>query len=449
MIRPTPSFAFAIAILLLVPTDSAAQSTSSSANRLLLTDVHLVDPETQTVQQGALRIVGERIAEVLDAPPDNFSGRTLDLNGKWVLPGLVDAHVHSSGNHGPLMQKEQKLGIKGSAKAMLYSGVTAFLDLFNKEDHIFRLRNEQRKNGLLGADIYAAGPIITSPNGHGTQFPTTEPRTVSSAEDARRTVASLASREPDVVKLVYNPKQMKRAPSMGSMEAPTMRAVIETAENHGLKTIAHIGSWSGAIKTIRAGVDAITHTPRSPLPDSVVAAMKKQGTAWIPTLTVHTEAPLLVQNPERLENDLLQAVADPSLIAAYRDTSELPPQLTTTNPAKYRSPRLQAVQKAAEAGIPILAGTDAGNPGTFQGFSLHRELALLKDAGLSNWEALSAATTEPAQLLDAPFGLQSGDRANILVLHESPLEDIRHTQTIYRVIYRGKVVDRDSLLSGE
>jgi imidazolonepropionase-like amidohydrolase len=432
--------------LLFFPTSSIAQSSPNSSKDLLLVNARLVDLEKKTVHRGALQIEGDHITKVLDEPPSNFTGRTLDVEGKWVVPGLVDTHVHSSGNHGPLMKTKERLTTEGSAKVMLYSGVTAFLDLFNAEDYIFPLRNEQRKEGLLGADIYAAGPILTSPDGHGTQFPNTDPRTVTSPTDARETVASLASREPDVVKLVYNPKQMKRAPSMGSMEKPTMRALADAAQKHGLPTVAHIGSWKSAHATIRAGVDAITHTPPAPLPDSVVAAMQEQGTAWIPTLAVHTETPQLVQNPDRLDDELLQAVADSSLIAAYRDTSNLPSQLRNIDPTKYRAPRLNAVKKAAEAGIPILAGSDSGNPGTFQGYSLHRELVLLTQAGLSSWEALAAATTVPGRFLDAPFGLQPGDRANLLVLDASPIEDIRHTQDIHRVVDRGRVVDREALL---
>ena len=435
-----------VTALLLFPATSLAQSSTNADENLLLVNARLVDPETKTVQHGALRIEGNRITKVFDESPSNFDGRTVNVEGKWVMPGLVDAHVHSSSNHGPLMKKKEELTTEGSAKVMLYSGVTAFLDLFNAEDYIFNLRNEQRTEGFLGADIYAAGPILTSPDGHGTQFPNTNPRTVTSPKDARETVASLATREPDVVKLVYNPKTMKRAPSMGSMEEPTMRALVDAAQKHGLPTVAHIGSWKSAQATIRAGVDAITHTPPSPLPDSVVATMQEQGTAWIPTLAVHTETPQLVQNPDRLDDAFLQAVVDSSLIAAYRDTSTLPSQIRNVKPARYRTPRLNAVKKASEAGIPILTGSDAGNPGTFQGYSLHRELVLLREAGLSNWEALAAATTVPGQFLDAPFGLQPGDRANLLVLDASPIEDIRHTQDIHRVIYHGQVVNRSKLL---
>jgi len=440
----TPS-ALVLAALLLLPFGSTAQPSPDSTHQLLLANARLVDPASKTVERGAIRIENDRIAAVDEEAPPNFDGRTIDLDGKWVLPGLIDAHVHSWGNTGPAFQQRQMLQTGGTAKMMLYSGVTAFLDLFSPEDYIFDLRNRQRAEGFLGANIYAAGPILTCPNGHGTEYgiPT---RTVTSPDDARQTVDSLATRAPDVVKLVYHPYRTDRYPSMNRA---TMTTIIDAAHRHNLKTVVHIETWSGAHEAIAAGVDAITHTPPSALPDSTLAAMHRHGTAWIPTLAVHTELSHWIQHPKRLKKNLVRAVADSALLAAYRDSSGLPDGIRswTGRQAKHREIRLKAVQKGAEASIPILAGTDAGNPGVFQGYSLHRELVLLRLAGLSNWEALTAATTAARDFLDAPFGLQSGDRANLLVLNASPLDDIRHTQTVHRVIYHGQVVDRNRLLN--
>ena len=443
-------------ILLLLPLGSAAQPAPDSTTQLLLTNARLVDPEAKTIERGALRIDGERIAAVLDEAPARFDGRTLDLSGRWVLPGLVDAHVHSWGNTGPAFQRRQMLETTGTAKTMLYSGITAFLDLFSPETYIFELRNRQRTEGVrgaqsettsslpLGADIYAAGPILTCPDGHGTEYgvPT---RTVTSPDDARRTVDSLATRRPDVVKLVYHPYRTDRYPSI---DRATMTAIMEAAHRHNLRTVVHIESWKGAHEAITADVDAITHTPPALPPDSVLAAMREHGTAWIPTLAVHTELSHWLKHPDRLNDDLLRAVADSSLLAAYRDTSGLPGGIQSwiDRQDQHRQTRLDAVQRGAEAGVPLLAGTDAGNPGLFQGYSLHRELVLLRKAGLSTWKTLAAATTTPGRFLDAPFGLQTGDRANLLVLDASPLDDIRHTQKIDRVIYHGRVVDRSALL---
>ncbi len=441
----TPRFSLLLVALLVLPLGSTAQPTPDSTHQLLLADARLVDPETQTVERGALRIEGERIAAVLEEAPANFDGHILDLDGKWVLPGLVDAHVHSWGNAGPTFQEQQMLQTTGTAKMMLYSGVSAFLDLASPEDYILNLRNRQRSRGFLGADIYAAGGPLTHPNGHGTQYPGSSARTATSPWEARQRMDSLAARQPDVAKLIYNPNN-DRYPSM---DCATMEAGIEAAQTHGLTTVVHVETWAAAHQVVTAGADAITHAPPAPLPDSTLAAMRQQGTAWIPTLAVHTELSNLIQRPRLLKKDLLRAVADSVLLAAYRDTSGLPDQIRSwiDRQDEYQTTRLDAVRKAANAGVPILAGTDAGNPGLFQGYSLHRELVLLTQAGLSNWDALAAATTAAGRFLDAPFGLQRGDRANLLVLDASPLEDVRHTQNIHQVIYRGQIVNRSDFLN--
>jgi imidazolonepropionase-like amidohydrolase len=101
----------------------------------------------------------------------------------------------------------------------------------------------------------------------------------------------------------------------------------------------------------------------------------------------------------------------------------------------------------ADAGVTILTGTDWGNWGTIQGFSLHRELVLLVDAGLSSWQALAASTTLTGEFLGKSFGVMPGDEANLVVLDASPIQDIRNTQQIAMVIHHGKVVDRARLLA--
>lgn len=224
-----------LGLLVLLPTVSLGQSSTNSTNELVLADIRLVDPSTETVRQGALRIEGERIFAILESAPAEFGGQIIDLDGRWVLPGLVDAHVHLWGNTGPAFQQRQMLQTSGTAKMMLYAGATAFLYLFSPEDYILDLRNEQRAEGLLGADIYAAGPILTWPNGHGTEYdlPT---RTVESPADARRTGHSESTRSPDVVKLVYHPYHTERYPSM---DRATMKATVEAARARDLPPIVH------------------------------------------------------------------------------------------------------------------------------------------------------------------------------------------------------------------
>ena len=110
-------------------------------------------------------------------------------------------------------------------------------------------------------------------------------------------------------------------------------------------------------------------------------------------------------------------------------------------------PIQDAVKTLAEAGVTILAGTDGGNFGVFQGYTVHRELQLLVQAGLTPWAVLRSATTDAARFLDRRWGVEPGDEATLLVLDASPLDAISNTKRMHAVIQAGVVVDREALRS--
>ncbi|MFB3105779.1 MAG: amidohydrolase family protein, partial [Pseudomonadales bacterium] len=113
----------------------------------------------------------------------------------------------------------------------------------------------------------------------------------------------------------------------------------------------------------------------------------------------------------------------------------------------HRTGDLEVIRALSDAGVTILTGSDASIPGSFQCYSVHRELELLVDAGLTHWQALRAATTAPRDFLDAKWGVSVGDEATFVVLDGSPLDDIHNTQRIHMVVQRGTIVDRQALLS--
>jgi imidazolonepropionase-like amidohydrolase len=411
---------------------------------LLLKNAQIVDPASRTIVRGALVIRDGVIRDVLRSVPSKFDGQILDLNGKWVIPGLMDMHVHSFGNSAPQFQLDI-FGTEEAARRMLYCGVTGFLDLFMQEDQIFAARDKQRSEGLLAADIYCAGPILTCKDGHGTEFgiPT---RLINSPAEADSVIDDLVKRKPDVIKIVYD----HAAYWMPTIDRATMEAAVRRAGKHGLKSVIHIGTWQDAREAIEAGAECITHIHgNEDIPADLAALMKKKGIYVTPTMAVETDLPHIAADNVILDNPMLRAVASASTIDAYRgDTSAYDKRtknwlrtLIRIQPSVYRSVRL-----LNQTGVTLLAGTDVGNLGTFQGFSLHRELELLVEAGLSNWDALAAATTKAGEFLGVKIGMRPGDVANLVVLDASPVERIANTQKIAMVIHHGAVVDRDSLL---
>jgi imidazolonepropionase-like amidohydrolase len=418
--------------------------TTIHAQDLLLENARIVDPASRTIVQGSLWIHEGKIRDLMTSAPGTFDGKVIDLTGKWIIPGLNDMHVHSFGNIAPGNRMEI-LGTENAAKAMLYAGVTGFLDLFSPEDQILPLRDRQRSSGLPGADIYAAGPILTATGGHGTEYglPT---RTINTPAEAERAVTELAAKRPDVVKIVYD----HAFTMLPTIDRATMESAVKTATKHGLKTVIHIGTWLDAVVAIRAGESCITHAyGASLIPDELVALMKEKNVYECPTITVETDFLNMMQHRELLDRPLLAAVASHDVVDAYRgDTTKLDMRM------KYflgwqrasRANVLGSVKKMRDGGVRLLAGTDAGNPGTFQGYSLHRELELMVESGLTPWEALASTTTTAGEFLGRDFGMHPGAVANLLVLDASPIDDISNTQKIAMVIHHGRTIDREELL---
>ena len=411
---------------------------------LLLENARIVDPASQSVQSGHLLIQDGRIEAILESAPLDFGGQRIDIQGKWVIPGLADMHTHSFGNASPAASGGvQYLGTPGTAKMMLYTGVTAFLDLFSVEDAILRLRQQQRDGKLPGADIFCAGPCITANKGHCTEYgvPT---RTINNPQEARQQIAQLAAKSPDVVKLIYD----HAAGRMPSIDRPTLEAAIQEAQSNGLKTVIHVGTWQDVQDAAQAGASAVTHVPRGEIPAGLIELLRQRGVASIPTLAVHCDLANFAESPQLLQSRLLRSVTTEQLLGAYRDSSSFADRAKrwAESQKKTRQGVLKATGQLAQGGVRILTGTDAGNLGVFQGYSVHREMLLLVEAGLSPWQALAAATSNASDFLERPWGVRPGDQANLVILSASPIEDIANTQKIEHVIQRGQLVDREALL---
>ncbi|MCG8467143.1 MAG: amidohydrolase family protein [Gemmatimonadetes bacterium] len=422
----------------------ALSVTDLGAQDLLVVGGHVVDVESRSVRTENLLISDGEIVGTPTDVPAGFDGEIVDASGRWVLPGLVDLHTHSFGNRAPVEGAMEFAGTVVTSQRMLYAGVTAFLDLFGLEDQIFFMRDAQRENPTPGADIHAAGPCLTAPEGHCSEYgiPT---RLMSTPDEAREQVEELAAKDPDVVKIVYAP-----AGRMPSVDRATMTAAVLAASSHGIPTVIHVQDWDDIRHAALAGATAVTHVPEEDvIPDDVLALMAERGVASIPTLAVHLGVSGLTTHPEWLDSPLAVGVTSASIRDAYRSSEITPGARRWRDRQIETGPTiLESVRRMHESGIRVLVGTDSGNPGTIQGWSVHHELMKLVAAGLDPWDALAAGTTNAAAFLDRAYGVGIGDAANLILLDASPLEDIRNTQRISDVIHRGQRMDRDALKAG-
>ena len=312
---------------------------------------------------------------------DATGAQEIDGKGGILLPGLIDAHIH--------ITEEDNL------HQLTRYGVTTGLDMATYSlEHLNSIRG---KPGLT--DILTAGISATSADSHHVKIPNRPPGIVPDAEAAEQFVLDRIADKADYIKIL--------ADIPGPSQA-TLNALVTAAHRHNKLTVAHAVTYAATSMAMEAKVDFLTHAPADkPLVDTDIQCMLKEKRMSIPTLTIM------------------------EIIAKRRPG------------ANYEYIR-SSVRDMHQAGVPVLAGTDAnavkGVPAHVpHGESIHHELELLVDAGLTPVEALRAATFLPAKC----FGLSDrgiikpGYRADLVLVSEDPTQDIRATRSIQMVFCGG------------
>lgn len=337
-----------------------------------------------------------------------------------LLPGLIDAHTHL---------------LPGALQHALGFGVTTELDMFSKPELLQALRTEQ--DGAAMADFRSAGVGATAPGGHPSMMYGPFP-TVTGPADAEGFVADRIADGSDYLKVFYdgdspNPWGSPR------LDRPTMVALVEAAHRRGLTIAAHSTSASGLAELAAAGADVIQHVPLDrELDHALLAQMAATDVALTPTLAT-IEGTCGRDGSEEVADDPALA---PQLTEFWLDS------LRRKMPAWGEQPDFGVaksnVRRAAAAGVTILAGTDCPNPGAVHGASLHRELEVLVECGLSPVQALRAATSGPATIygLTDRGRIDRGLRADLVLVDGDPTTDIRASRRIRRIWHGGYPVNR-------
>lgn len=338
----------------------------------------------------------------------------IDAEHGTLLPGLIDSHVHL---------------VPGALEQSLTFGVTTVLDMFSRPDDAASAR-ATADSRLDVADIRSAGFGATAPGGHPSTMYAPIP-TLTEASQAEQFVVERIAEGSSYLKIISGVASLWPA-----LHSTTIAALVSAAHDRGLLTVAHVSSVAGVDQVLPAGVDVIAHVPMdAELSDSLVRMIAEAGIAVVPTLST-------IENT--IDGAGGEAVANDQRLARYLGERSLR-ELTAVASARRVMPPYSraenAVARLSQAGVTILAGTDAPNPGTFFGASLHRELELLVRCGLTTEQALAAATSEPARVfgLDDRGRIAVGLRADLLLLEADPLTEIAETRAI-RQIWRAGVV---------
>ncbi|MBD8566077.1 CIA30 family protein [Oxalobacteraceae sp. CFBP 8763] len=358
-------------------------------------------------------------ARVVDA---DFRGsapagaRIVQGAGRTLLPGLIDAHTHA---------------FRQFDLPVLF-GVTTQIDMFTAVPVMQDAKRSMAAGRHAGqADLFSAGTLATAPGGHGTQFGVPIP-TLSSPGEAQAFVDARIAEGSDFIKIVLEAGG-HGAGAMNSLDIATATALIEAAHRRGKLAVVHVSTEKDARAALEAGADALVHlflgaAPDATAVDSLARLAKRKNAFVIPTFTV-------MESMAGVRGDDLLGDADLAALVEREGA--------TTLKARYgqqAQPQLLAMPKAvtaalAKAGVPILAGTDAGNAGTLYGISMHRELAALVAAGLTPTAALAAATSAPAAAfrLGRRGCIAMGCKADLLLVEGDPTRDITATRRIVEV----------------
>lgn len=423
-----------------------------------ITHVTVVDVEHGTSRRDLTVIAdGPRITAVGPAASIRVpkGARVVDGYGKWLIPGLWDMHVHTAFPSGRLL-----------LSLYVANGVTGVRDMGGDFATIRRWRDEIASGSLVGPRIVAAGPYL---DGRSPPIPHFE---VHTADDGRRAVDSLAALGVDFVKVH---SAVPRAAFFAAAREARLKhlflaghlspyVTIAEASDSGQRSLEHLLGFvnvcTAAESIAFAAVDPLRrivfNTCTSLDQRAVYDHLARNGTWVTPTLATAWEFAVLPKHD--VPGDTLSRFIPDSLRDYLVQIFDAPPPIPPDGDVLGRqmfAKRRALVLALHNAGVPLLAGTDAPMRNVPPGFGLHEELLELTRSGLTPAAALRAATFEPARYfaaLDSLGAIAPGKLADLVLLDADPLVDIANAHRIVAVFTRGRVYERtalDELLSAE
>jgi imidazolonepropionase-like amidohydrolase len=393
-------------VALLAATPALLVAQRPTPRTMVLRNANLIDGTGAAPRRNvSLVLEGGKLARIVDGRASVPAGAdSLDIGGRWIVPGLIDAHTHIATL--PAMKRALESGVTTVRSA----SVPAYQDV--------GLRELVRRGSLVGPEMLAAGVFVTPYLG---ETAIADPRLAPLSKEvltpeALRSVVNInADRGVDVIKTRATERAglADQDPRKQVYDQSQLRAVVDASTTRGLKVLVHAHGDEGAYAAVRAGAHSIEHGTY--LSDSTLALMKQQGTFFVPTYATVVD------------------LAEPG-----GDYDE--PMLRLRG--KHMLPRLgESVRKAHALGVKVVTGGDT-QYGPQSTTRIAHEVAFFVDLGFSPMDALRAATVEAARCLgiDKRTGsLVPGMEADLIVVERNPLEDVRALQDVLVVIADGAV----------
>lgn len=365
-----------------------------------------------------------RIEAVVESVP---AGATVvDVEGRWIVPGLVNAHGHVSGRWADDATTDPYERVVADLVLYARYGITSVLSLGDEPEAAFAAR--AAASSSPHARLRLAGQIVYG----------------ETPAEASTIVLQNLDRGADFTKIRVD----DNLGTMRKMPWPAVQAAMNTARSAGLPVASHIFYMEDAARLLQMGTDLVAHSVRDQrVTEEFVQALLGSGACYVPTLVREVSTFVYANRPDWFSDPFFTEAASRSEIERLSQPERMAEVAASAAAEAYRMALVQAQENLriiAGAGVPVAFGTDSGPAGRFPGYFEHLEMQLMAEAGLSPREILLSATSVAARCAGfAGAGtLEAGKHADFVVLAGNPLDDIAAMRTIESVYIGGKKVAR-------
>ena len=386
------------------------------------TDAEPLPDSVLVVTDGRVRSVGPRAAVSI---PEG--AEVIDVSGKYLMPGMINAHGHVGATVG--LDANGEYSTENLMRQLgLYAryGITTVNSLGGDEAAGFALRNEQYRSSLQRARLYVAGSVIAGAD--------------------EQAIRDEVNRNADMGANFIKTRIDDNLGATQKMSRPLFDALVEQAHMRRLPVAVHLFYLDDAKYMLEVGADLIAHSIRDlPVDREFIATVAEQGVCYIPTLTREVSTFVYEDVPEFFSDPYFLKEADPQVLAQLQTPERMSRMANSRAAQAYKAGlevALANVGALHAADIPIAMGTDTGPPARFQGYFEHMELQLMADAGMSPLDVIRSATGVAADCIGmSDIGtLEPGRWADFSILNANPAIDIANTKTIETVYIAGNRV---------
>lgn len=421
----------ALLIKKLLPLACLFGFSTALAQPVALTGARIIDgtgaaeiyPGTLIMDQGKIIAIGSTTD--IQIPE---GAQVIALDGKTLMPGLVNAHGHAGGVRGLESGHYSEENLLRQLSLYASYGVTSVVSLGDDEEAGFRLRDTQNHADLDRARLFVAGPVLNP----------------ATAAQALELVDQTAALKPDFIKIRVD-DNLGRTPKM---PAEVYEAVSARADTHGIPLSVHTYYQQDTKDLLRAGADHVAHSIRdSHIDDEFIQLMRARDICYTPTLTRELSTYVYESEPAFFSDPFFLAGVEADVLTILREPERQQRMAQNAAAQQYKAAlpiAMTNLKTLSDAGVRIAMGTDSGPAARFQGYFEHLEMWMMQDAGMTPMQIIKSATADAAACMNlSDTGtLESGKWADLVVLGQNPLEDIRNTRSIEQVWIAGNQLRR-------